>query len=185
MKHSNLTKKVLYSLASFLWISSLSASIPMKDSPHRCVDKGEKNITPVDDLLPAHSKEGRDTREAVEKFSKIPLKSILQSTVDHLYTYHDLCGRPVNGMGGWLDEIGIGLCERLAAFDLTHEKILSEMSSSVVSSDLTFLRTVYQACRKSTNRYWNHPSIVHVTYEPTHKEFTFINKAMGKDHWTY
>ena len=104
--------------------------------------------------------------------------------MDHLYTYHDLCGKPANGVGGWLDEIGIALCERLAAFDLTHERILSE-ASSPATSDVTFLRTVYQACRKSTTRYWNTPMIVHIAYMPTREEYTFINQALGKSHWTY
>lgn len=187
MKHFSLKTKVLYSfstLTALFWIYGVSAAIPMTASPDRCIDKAEKNMIPIDDLLPPHYKEGRDTRKIVEKFSSVTVERLLQSVVDHLYTYHDLCGRPVNGRGGWLDEIGIGLCERLAAFDLTHEKMLSEPASPS-SAELTFLQTVYKACRKSTTRYWNHPMIAHVGYEPTTEEYTVINQAVGKSDWTY
>lgn len=174
-------KKVLHIAAFPLWICSASAALPMTGSPDRCADKGEGSIIlPVDNLLPQHYAEGEDMQKSVEKFSGITLERILQSVVDHLYTYHDLCGEKVAGVGGWTEGIGIALCERLAAFDITHARMLSEKPSLSPSSEVTFLRTVYKACRKSTDRYWNYPLIIHVSYKPTLEELGSINKAMGQ-----
>lgn len=153
-------------------------SIPMNGRSHRCEGKeGGRIILPVDDLLPEHYPDATSMHNAFEKMSQTTPDQILQSVVDHLLSYHDLCGEKVAGVGGWEDGIGTALCERLAAFDTTHDAMLSGIFSTspsknsvVSSSDLTFLRTVYKACRLSTNRYWNYSSLVHISYAPTPEE---------------
>lgn len=161
-------------------------SIPMIGSSHRCEGKeGGGIILPVDDLLPEHYTDKVSMDKAFEKMSQVTPDQMLQSVVDHLLSYHDLCGERVAGVGGWEDGIGTALCERLGVFDATHDKILSEISSPPTSknsgSDLTFLKTVYKACRPSTNRYWNYSSLVHISYAPTPEESAYINKAMGRE----
>ena len=161
-------------------------SIPMKGSSQRCQGKeGDGIILPVDDLIPKQYTDAASMHTVIEKIRQITPDQMLQSVVDHLLSYHDLCGEKVTAVGGWEDGIGTALCERLGAFDATHDTILSGIpsppiskNSALSSSDLTFLKTVYKACRPSTDRYWNYSSLVHVSYAPTPEETAYINKAM-------
>ena len=183
----------LFLLLFLLWPYQVNGSLPVKGSPHRCQDKEDGGIIlPVDDLLPAHYTDAASKRKAIEKMRKITPNQMIQSVVDHLLSFHDLCGEEVAGVGGWTDGIGTALCERLGAFDMTHDTILSGISPpptdntlSVSPSDLMFLQMVYKACRMSIDRYWNYPSVVHVNYQPTPQERIDIHKAMGHSDWTF
>ena len=169
-------KLVFYSLLSVLLSHTLSAAIPTKGSPDRCKAKSDGGIIlPVDNLLPENYT--KDIQAAVDDFKKVTLKQMLQSVVDHLLTFNDLCGEKVAGVGGWEDGIGTALCDRLYAYDLSHDGALSADSTSA-SADLKFLKTIFKACRISTFRFWNGPLITHVTYQPTAQEKESINKAM-------
>jgi len=167
---------VFYSFLSILLSHSLSASIPTNGSPDRCKDKPEGMvILPVDNLLPEDYT--KDIRASVESFKQITPERMLQSVVDHLLTFNDLCEQSVAGVGGWEDGIGTALCDRLYAYDLSHDGALSE-NSTKASPDLNFLKTVFKACRISTFRFWNGPLITHVSYQPTPEESDAINKIM-------
>lgn len=167
--------------------------IPMKGSPNRCQSKESGGIIlPVDDLLPEHYSDAASMHTAIEKMRKITPNQMIQSVVDHLLSYHDFCGEKVTAVGGWEDSIGTALCERIGSFDATHDTMLSGLLSSatnksaeVPQSDILFLQTVYKACRLSTDRYWNYPSLTHVSYQPSSEESAYINKAMGHDEWTF
>jgi len=185
-------KILSYIIISFLFSHAICASIPTKGSPDRCKNK---NILPVDDLLPLVYKDpmSDEMKTAIEKMSQVTPERMIQSVVDHLLSYHDLCDEKVAGVGGWTDGIGTALCERLIAFDITHDGMLSQTSDrspeskepKVSSSDLTFLRTAYKTCRVSTERYWNYPSVAHVSYNPTPGERTYINKMIGLSNVNY
>lgn len=169
-------KCILYSLLSILFSQHLSAAIPTKDSPDRCKEKpGGAIILPVDTLLPEDYTKNIQT--AVDNFKKVTPEQMLQSVVDHLLTFNDLCEQKVAGVGGWEDGIGTALCDRLYAYDLSHDGTLSADSTSA-SADLKFLKTIFKACRISTFKYWNGPLLTHVTYQPTPEEKESINKSM-------
>ncbi|OJW47793.1 MAG: hypothetical protein BGO67_09100 [Alphaproteobacteria bacterium 41-28] len=189
MGNANLREQSMKKILSYLIISSLfshaiCASIPTKGSPDRCKDK---NILPVDDLLPLTYRDPMDDgmKKAIEKMSQVTPERMIQSVVDHLFSYHDLCNEKVAGVGGWADGIGTALCERLIAFDITHEGMLSQTKSKIPSSDLTFLQTAYKTCRLSTERYWNYPSVAHISYNPTPEERAYLNKMTGLSRFNY
>ncbi|MEB3701675.1 hypothetical protein Bealeia1_00740 [Candidatus Bealeia paramacronuclearis] len=133
--------------------------------------------------------EGMRRLDTVDNFSKVTPARMIQSVVDHLYSYHDLCGVPGAGVGGFTDGIGTMLCERLAAFDVPHNHMLSEEDekthSGISKSDLKFLKMAYQSCRISTQRFWDYPSIAHVNYVPTQAEVEYLNKAVNLTDWKY
>jgi len=185
-------KILSYIIISFLFSHTICASIPTKGSPDRCKDK---NILPVDDLLPLTYQDPMSDgmKKAIEKMSQVTPERMIQSVVDHLLSYHDLCDEKVAGVGGWTDGIGTALFERLIAFDKTHDGMLSQISDrspeskvpKVSSSDLVFLRTAFKTCRLSTERYWNYPSVAHISYNPRPEERTYINKMIGLSHFNY
>ncbi|MBS0271655.1 MAG: hypothetical protein JSR85_03285 [Proteobacteria bacterium] len=171
---------------SFLFISlfiteSLSAT-SYKGSPDRCK---KEDWSQVDTLLPARNEDGaypQPMNKITEKIEKITPQQMLQSVVDHLLTFNDFCGQMYAGRGGFEDRIGTDLCERMAAYNMTHDGVITNeggpKNSLFSAEDLTFLRSVFKACRPTTVRWWDYPLVVHVNFQPTKEELAQIRESL-------
>lgn len=176
--------KYLLILSFFLSLQDASA-LSLKGSPDRCT---KKNWSEIDDLLPPTWKYPKDDMSEIKaKISKARPDVIFQSVVNHLLTYYDLCGQPVAGVGGWTDQIGTALCERLAAYNMIYDGLFSSTNSGPEGAkkmysdeDLNFLQSVFKVCRPTTQRWWLYPLIVHVSFEPTSEEYDHF-KGLLKD----
>lgn len=165
-------------LLSFAVSESLSAA-SFKGSPDRCK---KEDWSQVDTLLPARNENGaysQPMNKITEKIGKITPQQMVQSVVDHLLTFNDFCGQMYAGRGGFEDRIGTDLCERMAAYDMTHDGVIANEDPAqkplFSAEDLAFLRSVFKACRPSANRWWDYPLIVHVNFQPTQAELGYIN----------
>lgn len=165
-----------------LFIHNLEA-FPIKGSPGRCKTD---NWSFIDNFLPERSLNGgysQNMNGIEQPISNISSVQMVQSVVDHVLTFIDLCGKPVAGVGGWEDGIGTNLCERLAVYNMTHKEILTQggSSPSLSPDELGLFKAVFKACRPSTTRYWNYPLIVHVSFQPTPDEYEHFKKLFEDD----
>lgn len=178
-------KKFAFSILT-LALYGVANALP-EGSPDRC--KSE-NWAHVDDLLPERSKDGGYSPPldpAKQKLAEVRPDVILQSAVDHLLSFYDLCGNRVAGVGGWEDLIGTNLCERLALYNLFHNDVFAEQSKNSSEKgrlmfnpeDLKFMQSVFKACRPTTQRWWDYPLVVHVSFKPTPEEYQEIGKKLG------
>ncbi len=155
----------------------------IKGSPGRCKSQ---NWTLIDNLLPERSLNGGYSQHMTgidQQIANISSVQMVQSVVDHVLTFFDFCGQPVAGAGGWEDAIGTNLCERVAVYNITHNNILTHdgKSSSLSPDEMNLLKSVYRACRPSTDRYWNYPLIQHVSFQPTPEEYNQFKKLFEGD----
>lgn len=172
-------------LAFFFLFLTPTFALP-EGSPTRCK---KEDWAHVDNLLPDRSKEGgypQPLDPAKQKLGEVTPGEMLQSVVDHLLTFYDLCGVPVAGRGGWEDAIGTDLCERLALYNLLHNEVLTEPIDGqkeygrlmFALEDLSFLQSVFKACRPTSQRWWNYPLIQHVSFNPTPEEYKELGKTL-------
>ncbi len=178
-------KKIVFSL--FASALTYSAHALPQGSSDRC--KGE-NWAHIDNLLPERSKDGGYSPPldpAKQKLEKASPDAILQSAVDHVLSFYDLCDQRVAGVGGWEDLIGTNLCERLALYNVFHDDVFSENADESSKKgrlmfdpeDLKFLQSIFKACRPTTQRWWNYPLVVHVSFKPTPEEYQEIGQKVG------
>lgn len=175
-------KHMLSLLSLSLLFSEALSAISLKGSPDRCK---KENWSQIDTLLPARDANGvypLPMDKNIQKIENVTPENILQSTVDHVLTFHDFCGQKYAGRGGYEDSIGTDLCERLAAYNFTHDGVLTNKEPTQLSlfsgEDLTFLRAVFKACRPSIARWWNYPLMVHVSFQPTSEELANLRKSI-------
>lgn len=164
-----------------------------KGSPNRCIEtewngnhffKWNENS-----LLPPPSQyENSPAFYYEEKFKKVTPQEITQSVLDLMLTYYDNCGTPPAGAGSLEEFFGIRICEQLALYDMTHDSIFSNETStdhkeaSLFSpDDLSFLKSVFKACRPSMRKAWWYPLIFHVSFEPTPEEYKQFWKILESD----